>query len=125
MRELLRARLSPFRHRDFRGFFIAQSLSLMGTWSHDLARSWIIVEATGSSGALGNLNTAIAIPCLFLILHGGVLVDRTDLRKLMQWTKCLMGGACLILAALAEFSSLQVWHLMVFAVIEGVIISVD
>lgn len=125
MRELLKARLSPFRNRDFRNFFLAQTLSLIGTWSHDLARSWIIVAATGSSGALGNLNMAIAVPCLFLILHGGVLVDRTDVRKLMQWTKSLMGVACLILATLAEFSHLQVWQLMVFAVIEGVIISFD
>lgn len=125
MRELLKARLSPFRHRDFRNFFIAQTLSLVGTWSHDLARSWIIVEATGSSGALGNLNLCLAVPCLFLILQGGVLVDRVNVRKLIQRTKSLMGIACLILAALTEFSHLQVWHLMVFAVIEGVIISFD
>lgn len=68
MRELLKARLSPFRNASYRGFFIAQTLSLIGTWSHDLARSWIIAEATGSSGALGNLNMAVAVPCLFLIL---------------------------------------------------------
>lgn len=125
MRELLKARLSPFRHRDFRDFFLAQSLSLIGTWSHDLARSWIIVEATGSSGALGNLNMAIAVPCLFLILQGGVFVDRTDVRKLIRWTKSLMAIACLALAILSEFSTLQVWHLMVFALIEGVIVSFD
>ena len=59
MRDLLLTRLSPFRHRDFRNFFIAQTLSMIGSWSHDLARSWIIVEATASSGALGNLNVAI------------------------------------------------------------------
>ncbi len=125
MRELLKARLAPFRHRDFRDFFLAQTLSLIGTWSHDLARSWIIVEATGSSGALGNLNMAIAVPCLFLILQGGVFVDRTDVRKLIQWTKSLMAIACLVLAILSEFSTLQVWHLMVFAVIEGIIVSFD
>src|SRR3954466_13830436 len=104
MRELIKARLAPFRHRDFRNFFIAQTLSLVGTWSHDLARSWIIVAATGSSGSLGNLNIAMAIPCLFLILYGGVMVDRTDVRRLMRITKSVMGVACLGLAALAEFS---------------------
>lgn len=125
MRELLKARLSPFRHRDFSLFFLAQSLSLMGTWSHDLARSWIVVEATGSSGALGNLNTAVAVPCLFLILQGGVLVDRTDVRKLIQWTKTLLGISGCLLALLTEFTHLHIWELMVFALIEGVITAYD
>lgn len=125
MRELLRARLSPFRHRCFRNFFLAQSLSMIGTWSHDLARSWIIVDATGSSGALGNLNMAIAVPCLFLILQGGVLVDRTDVRKLIQRTKSLLGISSLILAGLSAFSHLQVWQLLIFGLVEGIIVSFD
>lgn len=125
MREIIKSRLSPFRNASFRNFFIAQTLSMIGSWSHDLARSWIIAEATGSSGALGNLNMAIAVPCLFLILQAGVLVDRTDVRKVIQWTKSILGVACLGLAALTEFGHLEVWHLLVFAVIEGIVVSFD
>lgn len=125
MGELLRARLAPFRHRHFRNFFLAQTLSLVGTWSHDLARSWIIVAATGSSGALGNLNLALAVPCLFLILQGGVLVDRTDIRKLILRTKSLLGCSALVLAIITELDHIEVWHLLVFGLIEGIIISFD
>lgn len=125
MREAFKARLAPFRNQDFRNFFVAQTLSLVGTWSHDLARSWIIVEATGSSGALGNLNMCIAVPVLFVILQAGVLVDRTDVRKLMQWTKSLLGVCAIGLALLTEASDLQVWHLYVYGVIEGFIVSFD
>lgn len=125
MRQILKTRLAPFRNRNFRNFFLAQTLSMVGTWSHDLARSWIIVEATGSSGALGNLNVAIAVPCLFLILQGGVLVDRSDVRKLIQRTKTLMGLSSLLLAALAEFSHLQFWQLLLFGLVEGVIVAFD
>lgn len=125
MSELLRARLAPFRHRHFRNFFLAQTLSLVGSWSHDLARSWIIVSATGSSGALGNINLAIAVPCLFLILQGGVLVDRTDVRKLIIRTKSLLGISALILTALTQYGHIEVWHLLVFGIIEGIIISYD
>jgi MFS family permease len=125
MREILKARLSPFRQRDFRNFFLAQTLSLVGTWSHDMARSWIIVAATGSSGALGNLYLAVALPCLFLILQGGVIVDRADVRRLILVTKCLLGVSSLVLAALAEFSHVQVWQLLIFGLIEGVIVSFD
>ncbi len=125
MKELLNARLAPFRNRNFRSFFLAQSLSMVGSWSHDLARAWIIVSATGSSGALGNLNMVIAVPCLFLILQGGVLVDRTDVRKLIQRTKSLLAVSSLILAVLAEFSHLQMWHLLLFGLIEGAIVAFD
>ncbi len=125
MRELLKARLSPFRNASYRGFFIAQTLSLIGTWSHDLARSWIIAEATGSSGALGNLNMAVAVPCLFLILQAGVLVDRVDVRRLMQWTKSIMALASVGLALVTEFSQLEVWHLLLFAVVEGFVTAFD
>ncbi len=125
MSELIKTRLAPFRNKSFRHFFIAQTLSMVGSWSHDLARSWIIAEATGSSGALGNLNMAIAVPCLFLILHAGVVVDRTDVRRVIQWTKTLLGVAALILAAITEFSHLQVWHLLVFGVVEGLVVSFD
>ncbi len=125
MRELLKARLSPFRNTSYRNFFIAQTLSLVGTWSHDLARSWIIAEATGSSGALGNLNMAVAVPCLFLILQAGVLVDRMDVRRLMQWTKSVMAIASITLAFITEFSQLHVWHLILFACVEGVVTAFD
>lgn len=125
MSALVHARLAPFRHRHFRNFFLAQSLSLIGSWSHDLARSWIIVSATGSSGALGNINLAIAVPCLFLILQGGVLVDRTDVRKLIIRTKSLLGISALVLTALTQYGQIQVWHLLIFGLIEGVIVSYD
>lgn len=125
MGELIKMRLAPFRNRSFRHFFIAQTLSMVGSWSHDLARSWIIAEATGSSGALGNLNMAIAVPCLFFILQAGVIVDRSDVRRMIQWTKSLLGIASLILAAITEFSHLEVWHLLIFGVVEGIVVSFD
>jgi MFS family permease len=62
---------------------------------------------------------------LFLILQGGVLVDRTDVRKIIQRTKTLMGISGCLLAALTQFSDLQYWELLVFALVEGVITAFD
>ena len=122
---LLRSRLSPFKHKDFNGFFIVQSLSLIGTWSHDLARAWIVIELMGKASALGTLMLAVAIPSLLLILFGGVVVDRTDMRKLMMVTKVILAVSSLALAFLVEFGEIQMWMLLIFAVIEGLIVSFD
>src|SRR5580698_10296187 len=107
----MKSRLAPFRQRDFRNFFVVQSMSLIGTFSHDLARAWIIGQMFGKAGALGTLYLAIALPSFFFSLHAGVLIDRTDVRKIMMWTKGLLGLACLVLAAGTEFGHLQYWHL--------------
>lgn len=125
MLELLKSRLSPLRNRDFLIFFFAQTLSMVGTFSHDLARSWIIVDTIGKSGALGNLQMAVAIPCVSLILYGGVYVDRANVRRLMMTTKALMGLAAVALALVTEYSSLEYWHLLVYGVIEGSILAFD
>ena len=125
MVQLLKSRLTPFQHKAFRNFFIVQSLSLIGSWSHDLARAYIVIEMMGQAGALGSLMLAVAIPSLFLMMHGGVLVDRIDARKLMILTKSVLAVSSFALAFVTEFSHIQMWHLLAFAIIEGTIMSFD
>lgn len=68
---------------------------------------------------------ATALPGLFLILHGGVLVDRIDVRKMMIWTKALLAVIALSLAALVEFSQIQYWQLLMFGLLEGLVNAFD
>lgn len=125
MFSLLQTRLSPFKHKNFRAFFLAQSLSLIGQWSHDLARAWIVLELLGRAGALGSLQLAMALPALFFMLQGGVLVDRMNVRQLMMATRAALAVAALILAAIVHWSEIQFWMLILFAIFEGLVISVD
>lgn len=125
MKDLVLNRLAPFRHGHFRRFFFAQTLSLTGSWAADLARAWLILSLMGSATALGGLMVASAIPGLFLTLHGGVLVDRIDVRKMMIWTKALLAVIALGLAALVEFSHIEYWHLLVFGLLEGFVNAFD
>lgn len=125
MKDLLLSRLAPFRHPNFRRFFFVQTLSLSGTWAADLARAWLILSLVGTAAALGGLLLATALPGLFLILYGGVLVDRLDVRKLMIWTKLLLGFVAVGLAAMVEFSQVQYWQILVFAFLEGLVNAFD
>ena len=125
MNELIQARLAPFQHRNFRAFFIAQTLSLIGQWSHDLARAWIVLELLGRAGALGTLQLAMAVPALIFMLQGGVLVDRMNVLRLMITTRALLAVAALALAAIVQWSQIEFWMLIAFAIFEGLVISVD
>jgi MFS family permease len=125
MKELLQSRLAPFRHVNFRRFFFVQTMSLSGSWAADLARAWLVLSMMGTATALGGLMLASALPGLFLILHGGVLVDKVDVRKLMMWTKSLLGVIALGLAVLVEFSHVEYWQLLVFGCLEGLVTAFD
>lgn len=125
MSSFLASRLSPFRNKNFLIFFFVRTLSLVGRWSHELARSWIILELTGKSSALGTVMLASAIPVTLLILKGGALVDRSDAKRLMFWTQLAMGALVLALAIFCQWGEIQIWHLVIFAFIEGIIMSYD
>ena len=125
MRSLITARLSPFRHKNFRRFFFVQTMSVTGSFAHDLARSWVILSTMKSATALGTLQMMIAIPCLLFVLYGGVLVDRSDVKRIMMMTKGMLGISALCIAALLQFSTVPFWLWLVFGLLEGFILAFD
>ncbi|MCO5113189.1 MAG: MFS transporter [Bdellovibrionaceae bacterium] len=125
MSQFLISRLKPFWYRNFRLFYFAHILSLIGRWSHDLARAWIIYELTASAGAMGNVLLAGAIPVLLFMFYGGALVDRADVRKVMMITQSIMCGLAIIFAFWVEFGQIQLWHFIIYAIIEGTVAAFD
>ena len=125
MHPFLYSRLAPFRHASFRRYFLVQTLSMIGTWSHDLARAWIVVEMMGKAAALGLLMLSVAVPTFVLILQGGVLVDKIEVRKLMMLTRAILAVSALTLAALTEYGNIQLWHLLIFGFLEGTVMAYD
>lgn len=124
-KEFLLLRLSPFRAAAFRAFYIAQMLSLVGTWSHELARSYMALDIGGTTAALGSILLASALPGLFLTLHGGVLADRLEPRKILLLTKSLHAVSAISFFFVAHFFELQLWTIYIFSFIEGLLNSYD
>src|SRR3989475_5075603 len=44
------------RYRDFRVFFVAQTISQISTWMHSVAQTWLILSLTNSPLLLGLFN---------------------------------------------------------------------
>ena len=115
-----------FRHRNFRILFPANALSNIGTWVQIIAQDWLVLQLTDNNGFYLGLVTAIQfVPVMLLSLHGGVLADRVDKRKLLMATNTLAALACYALGILVVAEVIQLWHVFVCAAVLGIASAID
>ena len=117
--------LRAFRYRNFRLYFCGQSLSLLGTWIQQVAMSWLVYRMTGSAFLLGVTAFASQAPILIFAPLGGLWADRFDRRKLLIATQLLALLQAMVLALLTYSGLIQVWHLLVMAVLLGIVMATD
>jgi MFS family permease len=84
--------------RNFRRYFLGQTLSSVGTWFHLLAMSLLIVELTDSGAALGLMVALQTLPLLLFGTYAGVILDRHDPRIVLLLTNSVNAtlGAALV-----------------------------
>ena len=73
-----------------------------------------------SATILGVVSLATGLPMLVLSLVGGVVADRVPRRRVLLMTQGALGSGSAILAVLALFGALRVWHLVALGVVQGV-----
>lgn len=113
--------LRAFRHRNFRLFFAGQSLSVIGTWIHVVAMSWMVYRMSGSALLLGLVGFASLAPILLFSPLAGLIADRVDRRKLLILTQVVAAVHAFVMAALAAAGLLAVWHVIALAGVLGII----
>ncbi len=117
LRHILRA----LRHRNYRLFFIGQGISLIGTWMQRVAVSWLVYRMTNSPFLLGLVGFSGQMPTFIMAPFAGALADRWDRMKILLVTQYLAMFQALALAVLVLTESVQVWHVVVLAIILGII----
>lgn len=113
------------RHRNYKLFFAGQSISLMGTWIQNIALGWLVYRLTGSAIYLGVIAFAGQIPSLFITPLAGVYADRFNRKRVLIITQSLAMITAILLATLVLLDIARIWHLMVLAVIAGIINAFD
>ena len=113
------------RHRNYRLYFFGQGTSLVGTWLTRVAMSWLVYRLTGSELLLGVVGFAGQIPTFLLAPLAGVLVDRTDRRRLLVVTQSLAMAQSAVLAALTISGLVTVWEIVALALFQGVVNAFD
>lgn len=120
-----RLAIRALRHRNFRLFFAGQSISLVGTWMQRIALGWLVYRLTHSAFLLGLVSFSGQIPVLLLAPFAGVLADRLNRHRLLILTQSTAMIQAAILAALVLTDVVQIWHLIVLAIVLGITNSVD
>src|SRR5687767_1281230 len=96
----LRNIYKSLQHRNFRLFFLGQSISLIGTWMQRMAVSWLVYRTTDSAYLLGLVAFAAQFPTFLLGPYGGVITDRYNRYKILVITQVLAMVQAAVLAYL-------------------------
>jgi MFS family permease len=108
------------RFRAFSLLWLGQSISLLGDSVYIIALAWTVLQITGSAVAMSFVIIASIIPTLIFVLIGGALADRLPRRLVMIWSDTFRAAFVFIVAFLAWVHLLQLWHLVVLAVLFGI-----
>lgn len=120
---------NPFRvlaaHRNFRLFWIGQTVSLIGTWMQMVAQGWLALELSNDALIVGVVSAASSLPILAFSLYAGVIVDRRDKLRLVTFAQVLLSLEAAILWWLVWSGRITIPLLIALALINGLISSVE
>ena len=114
-----------FRSRNYRLYFIGQSVSLIGTWMQKTAVSWVIYDLTHSTFMLGLTLFASQFPSFLFSLIGGVVSDRYNRFRVLMGTQLASMIQASVLAVLILLGHYAVWEILTLSVLLGMINAFD
>lgn len=117
--------IPAFRSRNYRLFFAGQGLSLTGSWMTQVATVWLVYQLSPSPWWLGIVGFTSQIPSLILLPVAGVFVDRWNRHQVIIWTQILSMVQSLTLAVLALTGVVNIWHLILLSLFQGIVNSFD
>ena len=122
---LNRRTFASLRHRNYRLFFVGQTISVTGAWMQNVAMAWLVLELTGSPVAVGILVLCQFLPFSVLGLFAGVFADRLDPRRLVMTTQAAAMVTATLLAILTLLGDVEPWQVYVLAVLRGMVLVFD
>ena len=118
--------LTAFRHRNYRLFFGGQAISLVGTWMQQVAQAWLVLTITnGDPLWLGVVAAAQFLPVMILGLFAGILADVLPKRQTLLAVQVVMMVLAAALAVLTATGLVQVWMIVLLAILLGCANAVD
>lgn len=121
--------LNPFRvlqaHRNFRLFWIGQTISLTGTWMQQVAQGWLALQLSNSAFIVGLVAAAANLPVLLFSLYAGVIIDRRDKLKLVTICQILLSIEAAVLWWAVWSGQITIPFLVILSAINGLISAIE
>lgn len=116
---------SAFLHRNYRLFFAGQAVSLIGTWVQQVAQGWLVLTLSDDPLWLGVVAAAQFLPVMVLGLFAGVLADVLPKRQTLLAVQVVMMVLAIALTVLTATGVVEVWMIIVLALLLGCANAVD
>lgn len=107
------------RSRPFLLFWSTIILSLTGVWVRITAQGWLVYDLTSDEFLLGLVSFFQAAPVLFASPIAGAILDRVNRRLVLLIVQLVVATTVFVLATFVATGRVEVWHVMVSAVIVG------
>lgn len=124
-RKIILTGFSALRHRNYRLFWFGQCISLIGTWMQNIGQSWLVLQLTQSALKLSIVGMVQFLPMMVFALFAGTLVDRFPKRNMLIFTQTSLAVLATVLASVTYFKVVQYWHLLVLALLLGIVNTLD
>ena len=121
----VRGTFASLRTRNFRLFFIGQTISNTGNWLTTVALTLLVLHLTHSGLAIGLITAAQYGPLLLFSISGGAIADRHNKRNLLFVTQGLEMAESITLAFLAFMHHPPLAALYATAVVGGTLLALD
>ncbi len=112
-------------HRNFRIFWIGQTLSLMGTWIQLMGEGWLALELTNNAFLVTLVSAVGALPVVALSMQAGVVADRVDKLKLVRTMQALMLIEAITLWIVTITGHVTIYWLLGLAGLSGIFSSFE
>jgi len=107
--------------RAFALLWSGQTISRLGDSLYMIALAWWVLVNTRSAAAMGLVLICSTVPMLFLLLLGGVAVDRLPRIRLMIASDILRGLVVGVVALLAFQHRLELWQICTMSALFGTV----
>ena len=114
-----RSPLRALSYAQFRIFWIASLMSIVGFFMTNIVRGWLILDMTDSPFMVTAINGVGMLPMLVFSAFGGVIADRMSRKLILIFSDLFSFAVLLILAALVVANIVQVWQVFFLTVLHG------
>ncbi len=118
-------RFAAFENRNFRLYFVGQTVSSIGSWTQALAVIWLVLDITNRSDRLGVATALQFLPMLLLGAPAGVLADKFDNRRLLLATSTMSALIALTFAVVVATGHMNIWWIYVLTMTLGLVLAVE